>query len=552
MDGNRASTSSVFNHEDDPEVAKILAKQQPLPESKVLTQSSQIRAASGLPPATAVEPSAEDDEETTQPMSYEEKRKLRLEINKLLCGQLGRLVEIIQAMEPSLRETRPDEIEVDFEALKPSTLRAMKRYVATCRKKSVKLEMALKWMAGESSSKKSENTEAGEKLSDKNKVPMPLVKKRHEMQKTPVPTLGKDCLQAQRALEGKRIFGARNSDVSDAAQTRIQDSHVDVNMEEKNGAGNCADEKENQGHVFEMGEIFASSESLNSVQVSKDALVQVNYDDPIKQQVPFLSSKYIILNPEQLDSKGGEEERGIAEAVFERARVEIAAKTDALGYFKIQKGEAIKKVTELHSKTKGIQVKVESKKRSLEEAKKERQIAEGKLVEVEEEEQLIKKKKKRMQSILQEKEDTEALLVMDIRQQEGKLAEQEEKVKKAEKVIEELEHQMKALPEAPGYDPSMLKQLDDQISERKEGLECPVCFCECSPPIYTCASQHIICGNCRPNLKKCGICWAPYEKMSRHRYAEKEHKQLTDFCNQRDLLQQRLTKRKHDQVDESD
>ena len=456
MDGNKASTSSVFDHEDDPEVAKILAKQEPLPESKVLTQSSQIRvfskekfcgsdgrfhgstppkftnckaAASGLPPATAVEPPAEDDEETTQPMSYEEKRKLCLEINKLPGGQLGRLVEIIQAMEPSLRETSPDEIEVDFEALKPSTLRAMKRYVATCRKKSVKLEMALKWMAGESSSKKSENTEAGEKLSDKNKVPMPLVKKRHEMQKTPVPTLGKDCLQAQRALEGKRIFGARNSDVSDAAQTRIQDSHVDVNMEEKNGAGNCADEKENQGHVFEMGEIFASSESLNSVQVSKDALVQVNYDDPIKQQVPFLSSKYIILNPEQLDSKGGEEERGIAEAVFERARVEIAAKTDALGYFKIQKGEAIKKVTELHSKTKGIQVKMESKKRSLKEAEKKRQIAEGKLVEVEEEEQLIKKKK-RMQSILQEKEDTEALLVMDIRQQEGKLAVQEEKVKR--------------------------------------------------------------------------------------------------------------------------
>ena len=32
------------------------------------------------------------------------------------------------------------------------------------------------------------------------------------------------------------------------------------------------------------------------------------------------------------------------------------------------------------------------------------------------------------------------------------------------------------------------------------------------------------------------------------RYAEKEHKQLTELCNQRDLLQQRLAKRNHDQV----
>ena len=32
------------------------------------------------------------------------------------------------------------------------------------------------------------------------------------------------------------------------------------------------------------------------------------------------------------------------------------------------------------------------------------------------------------------------------------------------------------------------------------------------------------------------------------RYAEKEHNQLTELCNQRDLLQQRLAKRNHDQV----
>merc|ERR1719234_1777964 len=40
---NSASASSIFNHEDDPEIAKILSKQEePLSESKVLTRRAQL------------------------------------------------------------------------------------------------------------------------------------------------------------------------------------------------------------------------------------------------------------------------------------------------------------------------------------------------------------------------------------------------------------------------------------------------------------------------------------------------------------------------------
>ena len=45
---------------------------------------------------------------------------------------LSQVVQIIQSREPSLRETNPDEIEIDFETLKPSTLRELEKYVATC------------------------------------------------------------------------------------------------------------------------------------------------------------------------------------------------------------------------------------------------------------------------------------------------------------------------------------------------------------------------------------------------------------------------------------
>lgn len=36
--------------------------------------------------------------------------------------------------EPSLKDSNPDEIEIDFETLKPSTLRELEAYVMTCLK----------------------------------------------------------------------------------------------------------------------------------------------------------------------------------------------------------------------------------------------------------------------------------------------------------------------------------------------------------------------------------------------------------------------------------
>lgn len=49
--------------------------------------------------------------------------------------KLGRVVHIIQSREPSLRDSNPDEIEIDFETLKPSTLRELENYVASCLRK---------------------------------------------------------------------------------------------------------------------------------------------------------------------------------------------------------------------------------------------------------------------------------------------------------------------------------------------------------------------------------------------------------------------------------
>ncbi|XP_071020743.1 bromodomain-containing protein 3-like isoform X4 [Oncorhynchus clarkii lewisi] len=77
----------------------------------------------------------ESEEEPSLPMSYDEKRQLSLDINRLPGEKLGRVVHIIQAREPSLRDSNPDEIEIDFETLKPSTLRELERYVKSCLQK---------------------------------------------------------------------------------------------------------------------------------------------------------------------------------------------------------------------------------------------------------------------------------------------------------------------------------------------------------------------------------------------------------------------------------
>lgn len=59
--------------------------------------------------------------------------------NKTKTGdKLGRVVHIIQSREPSLRDSNPDEIEIDFETLKPSTLRELENYVASCLRKKTR------------------------------------------------------------------------------------------------------------------------------------------------------------------------------------------------------------------------------------------------------------------------------------------------------------------------------------------------------------------------------------------------------------------------------
>ncbi|KAK3920232.1 Homeotic protein female sterile [Frankliniella fusca] len=113
-----------------PKVAGANAQGAKRPKQNARSANSKKKV--GAVPAAAFD---SEDEDNAKPMSYDEKRQLSLDINKLPGDKLGRVVHIIQSREPSLRDSNPDEIEIDFETLKPSTLRELENYVASCLRK---------------------------------------------------------------------------------------------------------------------------------------------------------------------------------------------------------------------------------------------------------------------------------------------------------------------------------------------------------------------------------------------------------------------------------
>ncbi|PKU29654.1 bromodomain-containing protein 3 [Limosa lapponica baueri] len=103
------------------------------PDHEVVAMARKLQPKKGGKQASATYDS--DEEEEGLPMTYDEKRQLSLDINRLPGEKLGRVVHIIQSREPSLRDSNPDEIEIDFETLKPTTLRELERYVKSCLQK---------------------------------------------------------------------------------------------------------------------------------------------------------------------------------------------------------------------------------------------------------------------------------------------------------------------------------------------------------------------------------------------------------------------------------
>jgi hypothetical protein len=73
-----------------------------------------------------------EQKKRVEPMSYEEKRQLCLDISKLPRDKLARATCIIMSRGHRVKTTNEDEFEIDFDTLTPSTLKVLRSYVASC------------------------------------------------------------------------------------------------------------------------------------------------------------------------------------------------------------------------------------------------------------------------------------------------------------------------------------------------------------------------------------------------------------------------------------
>ncbi|NXM63581.1 BRDT protein, partial [Illadopsis cleaveri] len=117
------------------EIKSLIQKKKNLKYMKKSKKKPSLNIQSKKTVQQAVLAHKSEDEDGAKPMNYDEKRQLSLDINKLPGDKLGKVVHIIQSREPALRNSNPDEIEIDFETLNASTLRELEKYVATCLRK---------------------------------------------------------------------------------------------------------------------------------------------------------------------------------------------------------------------------------------------------------------------------------------------------------------------------------------------------------------------------------------------------------------------------------
>ncbi|XP_041914065.1 bromodomain testis-specific protein isoform X2 [Alosa sapidissima] len=166
-----------------------------------------------------------EDEAPALPMSYEEKRRLSLDINKLPGDKLGKVVTIIKAREPALRDTNPEEIEIDFEMLKPSTLRMLEAFVQTClrkRRKSSSQKQAAKPKGEKHDTKKeADKQNGGEELTKRTKA------------KNEAPSAVSEMGQSSRLSDSSSSSSSSDSSSSDSSSSDSSDSESEKKAKRK-------------------------------------------------------------------------------------------------------------------------------------------------------------------------------------------------------------------------------------------------------------------------------------------------------------------------------
>jgi len=229
-------------------------------------------------------------------------------------------------------------------------------------------------------------------------------------------------------------------------------------------------------------------------------------------------------------------DNGIVEAARKRMKLEVDTKNKEMLRLKLEKEKAVENVKKISSELGAVHKLIGKDKGFLKQHEEEERVGQKRIEALNLEINVLLQKSEERHALIRGRQLTQ-------RSREEKGARLEGQLGEVELLIKEVDKKIADLPTAPVYSQEMLSSLEKQITGKRRELECPVCLEESAPPIFTCAAQHLVCGNCRPSLKKCVVCRVPYQEMSRHRYAERDHKDLVELCSRQTALGQKLFSR---------
>ena len=201
-----------------------------------------------------------------------------------------------------------------------------------------------------------------------------------------------------------------------------------------------------------------------------------------------------------VNSKDGEEEEEeavITKHARKKMRLEVEVKKKEMRSLKQKKEAAVYKERQIYSKLENVRRNIDNEKVNLEYLKLEEKSS---MEQADYFDRHIRELQKTKEKELLHKIEIQKLA----KASQAKISQKEEEEKNlklrhegAQEEVKKVEEEIVKLPSAPGPSQEVLDLIKDQIKSKKRDLECPVCFEECSPPIYTCQVQHPVCASCR-------------------------------------------------------
>ena len=199
----------------------------------------------------------------------------------------------------------------------------------------------------------------------------------------------------------------------------------------------------------------------------------------------------------EIKNEKEEDETAITELASKKMRFEVEVKTKEMRNLKLQKQEAVEKVEKISSELEVVRLSIGKERDSIKLSEEGFRVCLKEAAAVDKKIEILQKKKS---DILREKVELREKLKITqtaINIKEEQRTGLERRLDEAKLEIQKFEKEIADLPSAPGYSQEMLTLLETQIATKKKELECPVCFEESAPPIFTCLAQHLICANCR-------------------------------------------------------